>query len=115
MILPTIVIRPEAVDVEPRVSVALTEDFDCRDIKRSSIVQRVCYEEKQKYLIVNIEGIYHQYCDVPVSTYVTFMGAFSMGHYFQNEIEDGSNNIRYKCRVLDQPSAANYRLAGSTN
>jgi hypothetical protein len=70
MTLPTVVIRPEVVDVNSRGSVALTDNFDCRDIKRSSIIQRVCYQETQRYLIINIQGVYHQYCDVPVSTYL---------------------------------------------
>jgi KTSC domain len=100
ILIPTIEIRPEVVDVESRGSVTLTDNFDCRDIKRSSMIQRVCYQEKERYLIVNIKGTYHQYCDVPVSTYVAFMGAFSMGHYFRKEIESGSNSVRYECELF---------------
>jgi hypothetical protein len=79
MLISMIEIRAEVVDVGSHGSVELNENFDCRDIKRSSIIQRVCYQEKQRYLIVNIKGTYRQYCDVPISTYDAFMGAFSMG------------------------------------
>jgi hypothetical protein len=98
MLIPIIEIRSEVVDVTSRGSVELGE-FDCRDIKRSSIIERVCYQEKQRYLVVNIKGIYRQYCDVPISTYVAFMGAFSMGHYFEREIDPSSNGARYDCRA----------------
>lgn len=95
---PLIEIRPEIVDVYSRGSVALTDSFDCRDIKRSSVIERVCYTEKQRYLVVNIKGTYRQYCEVPVSTYTALMGAFSMGSYFQKEIDTGSGDDRYACR-----------------
>jgi hypothetical protein len=98
ILVPMFEIQSEVVDVKSRGSVALNESFDCRDIRRSSIIERVCYQEKQGYLIVNIRGTYRQYCDVPSSTYVAFMGAFSMGHYFEREIGPGSNNARYDCR-----------------
>lgn len=95
--IPLIEIRPEIIEVYSRGSVALTESFDCRDIKRSSVIERVCYTERQRYLVVNIKGIYQQYCDVPASTYVAFMGAFSMGSFFQKEIDPGSKHDRYAC------------------
>ncbi len=95
--MPLIEIRPEVIEVYSRGSVALTDGFDCRDIKRSSIIERVCYREKQRYLVVNIKGTYRQYCDVSASTYVALMGAFSMGHYFQKEIDPGSSHDQYAC------------------
>ena len=115
MLIPMIEIRAEVVDVRSHGSVELNENFDCRDIKRSSIIQRVCYQEKQRYLIVNIKGTYRQYCDVPISTYVAFMGAFSMGHYFEREIEPGLNGARYECRAIDQEGKSGYRLAGRSS
>ena len=51
-------IRPKAIDVGSRGLVTLTDSFNGRDVKRSSIVQRVCYQEKQSYLIINIKGTY---------------------------------------------------------
>lgn len=98
MLIQLIEIRSEAVDVRSRGSVGLG-DFECRDIKRSSIIERVCYQHNQRYLVVNVKGTYRQYCDVPISTYVAFMGAFSMGHYFEREIELRSNGARYDCRT----------------
>jgi hypothetical protein len=95
--MPLIEIRPEIIDVYSRGSIVLTDGFDCRDIKRSSIIERVCYLEKRHYLVVNIKGTYRQYCEVSVSTYAALMGAFSMGHYFQKEIDPGSNHDRYAC------------------
>ena len=98
ILIPMVDIQSEVVDVKSRGSVELSESFDCRDIKRSSSIERVCYQEKQGYLIVNIRGTYRQYCGVPSTTYIAFMGAFSMGRYFEREIEPGSNDARYDCR-----------------
>jgi hypothetical protein len=49
----------ETVDVEDRAPVDL-RTFECRDITRSSIVQRVCYDRAQRHLIVAIKGAYGQ-------------------------------------------------------
>ncbi|WGS02385.1 KTSC domain-containing protein [Bradyrhizobium sp. ISRA443] len=39
--------------------------FDCREIDRSTIVQRVCYDAAQRALLVAVRGSYQHYCGVP--------------------------------------------------
>src|SRR5712671_4994121 len=69
---------PETIDVRDRGAVSLAT-FECRDINRSSVIQRVCYDRAQARLIVGVNGVYDQYCDLPASTFDGLMGAPSMG------------------------------------
>jgi hypothetical protein len=85
----------ETVDVG-RSTVDLNS-FECRDITRSSILQRVCYDRAQRHLIVAVKGAYDQYCDLPAETFDTLMGARSMGQFFNRNIRGASGNP-YACR-----------------
>ena len=84
----------EAVDVRDRGIVDLGT-FECRDINRSSLIQRVCYDRAQSTLIVSIRGVYDQYCGLPPPTFESLMGAPSMGQFFNRNIRAGS----YDCRT----------------
>ena len=86
----------ESIDVGGRGSVDLS-GFECRDITRSSIVQRVCYDRARRHLIVAVKGAYDQYCDLPAETYGALMGAPSMGQFFNRNIR-GASGARFACR-----------------
>ena len=70
--------------------------FECRDITRSSILQRVCYDRARRHLIVAVKGSYDQYCDLPAETYGALMGAPSMGQFFNRNIR-GASGAAYTC------------------
>ena len=70
--------------------------FECRDITRSSIVQRVCYDHAQRHLIVAVKGTYDQFCDLPAETFDALMGAPSMGQFFNRNIRAASG-APYAC------------------
>jgi hypothetical protein len=86
----------EAINVRGHGVVDL-ETFECRDVIRSSIVQRVCYDHAQRHLIVAVKGAYDQYCDLPAETFDALMGAPSMGQFFNRNIR-GASGARYACR-----------------
>ena len=88
----------ETVDVRDRGTVDL-RTFECRDINRSSILQRVCYDSAQRHLIVAVKGIYAQYCELPPETYDGLMAAPSMGHFFNHKIRESESGSRYDCRA----------------
>ena len=85
----------ETIDVGARGSVDL-KNFECRDITRSSILQRVCYDRARRHLIVAVKGSYDQYCDLPAETYGALMGAPSMGQFFNRNIR-GASGAPYAC------------------
>jgi hypothetical protein len=86
----------ETVDVRDRGPIDL-QTFECRDITRSSILQRVCYDRAQRHLIVAVKGAWDQYCDLPAETYGALMGAPSMGQFFNRNIR-GAPGAPYACR-----------------
>jgi hypothetical protein len=91
-------ITSEKVEVRGRGAVDLMT-FDCRDINRSTVVQRVCYEAAQRYLLVEVRGAYQQFCNVPEETYAAFMVAPSMGSFFNRNVSGPTSNGRYRCTV----------------
>jgi hypothetical protein len=88
----------ETVDVQGRGAVDLSP-FECRDINRSSLIQRVCYDRAKSYLIVGIKGVYDQYCELPQPAFDGLMGAPSMGQFFNQNIRGSGRDGRYDCRT----------------
>lgn len=75
----------ESVDVRGRGTVDLAT-FACTDTPRSTVVQRVCYDEARRYLLVNAGGSYSEYCGLPAATFEAFVVAPSMGQFFRQRI-----------------------------
>jgi hypothetical protein len=88
----------ETVDVRDRGTINLAT-FECRDISRSSLIQRVCYDSTQRTLIVGIKGSYDDYCDLPQQTFDRFMTAPSMGQFFIANIRGSGPDGHYDCRA----------------
>lgn len=91
-------VTSETVDVTWRGVVDL-RTFECRDINRSTIVQRVCYDAAQATLLVAVKGAYRQYCGVSTETYAAFMGSPSMGLSFNGNVRTAASGERYRCRT----------------
>ena len=73
--------------------------FECRDITRSTVLQRVCYDRPQQHLIVAVGGAYERYCGVTADTVKRLMGAPSMGQFFNQTIKREAASGRYECRT----------------
>jgi hypothetical protein len=86
----------ETVNVEHRGPVDL-KPFVCQDIVRSSIVNRVCYDAAKQTMIVQLNSVYAQTCDVPEAARDSFLNAPSMGQYYNANIK-GSGAAPYECR-----------------
>jgi len=95
-LLLTAPVGSETVDVRDRGSIDLAT-FECRDINRSSLIQRVCYDQAQRTLIVAIKGSYDDYCELPQQTFENFMTAPSMGQFFKQNIRRSGPDGRYDC------------------
>lgn len=94
----------EAVEVRDQGPIDLGT-YECRDISRSSVVQRVCYDGAQRHLIVAVKGVYDQYCDLPAETYDALMGARSMGQFYNRNIKAASG-AAFACRKAFLSEAA---------
>ena len=78
-------VTTEAVDVRGRGEIELVS-FACTDTPRSTVVQRVCYDEARRHLLVNAGGAYSEYCRLPAATFEAFVVAPSMGQYYRQRI-----------------------------
>jgi hypothetical protein len=97
-LLLTAPVGSETVDVRDRGAVDLAT-FDCRDINRSTLIQRVCYDQAHRMLIVGIRGSYADYCELPQQTFERFMTAPSMGQFFNQNIGKSGPDARYDCQT----------------
>jgi hypothetical protein len=93
----------ETVDVKDRGTIDLAT-FECYDINRSSLIQRVCYDPAQHYLIVGISGRYDDYCELTQQTFDGFITAPSMGRFFNQNIRGSGSSDRYDCRTHRRPN-----------
>jgi hypothetical protein len=88
----------ETVFVKYRGPVDLTP-FRCASVTRSSLLRRVCYDGREQYMLVDLNGVYYHYCEVPQSIVTAFTMADSMGRYYNAVIKG-----RFDCRVYRMPS-----------
>ena len=89
---------PETIDPGNGAPVDLAS-FECRDINRSTVVQRVCYSTADRALLVAVSGSYQRYCGVPVATFDALMSAPSMGIYLNRVLRIAGADGRYACKT----------------
>lgn len=88
----------EVVQVKYQGAVDLVH-FNCDTITRSSFIQRVCYDEQNRYMLISLNGTYYGYCGIPITEVASLRAAPSMGQYFNAHIKG-----RYDCRVTPPPT-----------
>ena len=82
----------ETVDVKFHGSVEISS-FDCKWITNSSVVTRLCYDAANQYGIVNLNGNYYHYCEIPPAVISSWKNASSMGKYYNSYVKGN-----YDCR-----------------
>jgi hypothetical protein len=96
-------VRSETAVVKYRGAVDL-KTFECRDITRSSFIQRVCYDKAQSYMLINLRGTFYHYCELPPVTFDALMGAPSMGQFYNANIKGTGSDGPYDCRTHRVPA-----------
>ena len=71
-----------------------TSHFQCESISRSSLVNRVCYDASNQYMLIALRGTYYHYCGIDGGTVSELMVASSMGRFFNGYIKG-----RFDCRT----------------
>ncbi len=94
----------ETVDVASRGAVDLTP-FACQDITRSSVIDRVCYDKANRYLLIQHRMTYDQFCEVPDRVVAALLDAPSMGQFYRHNIERPAQGTAYDCRAHRMPSS----------
>lgn len=88
----------ESVNVKYRGVLDLAP-FQCESVSRSSLVTRVCYDRKEQYMVIGLQGTYYHYCEIDAGTVNALRGAESMGRYFNANIKG-----RFDCRTHRVPA-----------
>jgi KTSC domain len=76
------------------------DQFKCETITRSSFINRVCYLEAKRYMIIKLKDTYYHHCSVKSETMMEFLAAPSMGSYYNKNIRskpDGTHGP-FDCR-----------------
>lgn len=100
--LPTLA-KAETVYVKYRGPVPL-DTFRCTVVGRSSLVQRVCYDLAERYMVILLNGTYYHYCEIGKPTVDEFLGAASMGNYFNANIKGSGTDGPFDCRTHRVPA-----------
>ena len=90
--------KAESVFVKYRGQVDL-KPFACESVARSSLVKRLCYDSKEQYVIVSLNGTYYHYCEVPSSLVAAWHRADSMGRFYNQNVKGN-----FDCRINRVPS-----------
>ena len=85
--------RAESVYVKYRGEVDLSS-FDCKEITRSSFIRRVCYDRRNEYMLISLNGTFYHYCAIDAGTVSTLLNAPSMGQFYNANIKGN-----FDCRV----------------
>jgi hypothetical protein len=89
--------QAESVNVKYRGLVNLAP-FACEDITRSSFIERVCYDPKNTYMLIDLKGTWYHYCEIDQQTVSDLLAAGSMGRYYNASIKG-----RFDCRTHRVP------------
>jgi hypothetical protein len=90
--------RAESVDVKYRGPVDL-EPFACESITQSSFIERVCYDNKNTYMLIELKSTWYHYCEIDPDTVSSLLAAESMGRYYNASIKG-----RFDCRTHRVPA-----------
>jgi hypothetical protein len=88
----------ERVYVKARGEVELAP-FRCVTVSRSPNVNRICYDEKESYVLVSVKGIWYHYCNVPPATVSAWKKASSKGRYYNDNIR-----ANFDCSITSAPA-----------
>ena len=73
--------------------------FQCESIDLSSFISRVCYDSREQYMVINLNGTYYHYCAIGADVVSELKSAASMGRYYNAQIKG-----RFDCRINRMPS-----------
>ena len=85
-------------NVKYRGDVSL-ETFECPQLKHSSFVKKICYDQDEEYLIVRLNDIFYHYCEMPEFTFNEWINSESLGKFYNLHVKGN-----YDCRLNYMPS-----------
>jgi hypothetical protein len=83
--------------------------FKCNTITRSRFISRICFDDRNNYMLVNLNGVWYHYCDIRNDTVTRFLSADSIGHFYNTSIKG-----QFDCRTGHVP-VYTYKMAPRCN
>lgn len=91
----------ETISVEYRSSPVEISNGNFKDynLKESSVIKRLLYDQSESYLIVKLNDIYYHYCAVPAILVTDWVKADSLGKFYHSHVKN-----RFDCRIVLPPN-----------
>ena len=83
--------------------------FYC-EYTRSSFVNRICYQQQNKYVVVQLNGTYYPFCGVPFNAVKDWLNSYSKGSFYNSYIRG-----TFDCRVNNTPQTISDMYRGTGN
>lgn len=87
------------VDIKYRDDDVDISTFEKLNTASSSWIYGAWYDEENEYMVINLEGVYYHYCEMPEDKWEDFEVADSFGDYYSESIRG-----KYDCRLNYVPS-----------
>ncbi len=88
--------RADTVDVRYHGPVNLA-GYSCA-LPSSSFVGRVCYDARNRYMVIQLSGTYYHYCGIDGGTVSRMLAADSVGRFYSTQVRG-----RFDCRITMPP------------
>lgn len=98
--------KAETVQVKYHGAVPL-DAFVCASINEGSDVSRICYDELERYMVIQLKRTYYHYCEIDKLTVDGLLSAPSKRQFFETRIRGSSSDGPFDCRT--HPIPAKYR------
>ena len=98
LLMATQVAMAERVYVKFRGEVDLAP-FRCENVTRGANVKRLCYDEREKYVLVSLKGIWYHFCGVPPSVVSAWKKASAPGRYYNDNVRE-----KFDCQATPAPT-----------
>jgi hypothetical protein len=90
-------VHAETVDVRHYGPLDLAH-LNCESVSRSSFIERVCYDKKERFLVIKLREIDYPYCGIDQANIDALMSADSMGRFYNASIKG-----KFDCQVNRAP------------
>ena len=94
----------QPIDVKSRSTSLDLKHFQCTDTV-SSFVNRVCYDQKNAYMVILLKSTWYHYCEIDNGTVQALIKAKSVGRYFNANVKGN-----FDCRTRRVPNATMYSV-----
>ena len=92
----------ETVQVKYQGPVSL-DAFTCTDVHGDSNVNRICYDQKERYMVIKLDRTYYHYCEIGAATVAALQTARSKNQFFQANIRGSGLDGPFDCRTHPIP------------